>query len=80
MVSQYQLEEVIAWAIHLKYIQAVLKEFDNIATPKEDFLIWYFQIGLRPFIYTQLNKQNRGLDSWQEIIKKVINAKAKIDY
>lgn len=38
---QYQLEEIIDWAAHLKYFQAIVKEFDHIVTLREIFLICY---------------------------------------
>lgn len=50
MTSQYQLEEVINWAIHLEHLQVILKKFDTAATPNKDLLIRYFQNSLRPSI------------------------------
>lgn len=53
----------------MKHLQFIFKEFDNIATPTNDFLIWYFQYGLRPTVRGQLDKRNRNLDDWQVIVK-----------
>lgn len=62
------------WAAYLEYLQTVLKEFDLIAAPNKNVLIWYFQNGLRPSIQSQNDKRGRDLDTWQEAIKKPIEA------
>ena len=48
--SQYQLEEVLNWAAHLKYLQAVLREFDPAAIPNEEIIIRYFREDLKPSV------------------------------
>ena len=75
--SQYQQEDVLDWATHLEHLQAVLQEFDSIAAPNKDTIIRYFQEGLRPSIQAQLDVKDRDLDSWDEVVDKTINAKAK---
>ena len=75
--SQYQLEEVLNWAAHLKHLQAVLREFDPAATPNEEIMIRYFQEGLRPSVRAQLDARGRDLDSWEEAVEKAVNAEAK---
>ena len=44
--SQYQQEDVLDWAAHLKHMQAILLEFDSVAAPNEDTMIQYFRKGL----------------------------------
>ena len=75
--SQYQQEDVLDWAAHLEHLQAVLREFDSVAAPNDDSLIWYFREGLRPSIRAQLDARGRELDSWDEVVEKTINAEAK---
>ena len=48
--SQYQLEEVMDWAVHLEHLQTVLREFDANAVISEPVLIRLFRDGLRPSI------------------------------
>ena len=48
--SEYQLEEVQDWAVHLEYLQSILMEFDADFAPSEAFLGQYFYEGLRPSI------------------------------
>ncbi len=48
--SQYPQKEVLDWAAHLKYLQAVIKEFDPTSASNKTTLIHYFQEGLRPSI------------------------------
>lgn len=79
IASYYQLEEVIDWAAHLEYLQAVLIEFNITVAPNKDLLIWYFRHSLEFFIWAQLEKQDWNLEnSWQEVIKRIIDVDAKI--
>ena len=64
-------------AAHLEHLQAVLQEFDSVAAPYEDIMIRYFRKGLRPSIRAQLDVRDRNLDSWDEVVDKTVNAKAK---
>ena len=68
------------WAAYLEYLQTVLKEFDLAAAPTEEVLICYFCNGLRLSIRAQTNKQDQDLDTWEEAIKKTINAEVKAAY
>lgn len=54
---------------YFKYLQAVFKKFDATATINKDFLINYFWDKLKPSICAQLDKQDRDLEKWQDIIK-----------
>ena len=78
--SIYQLEEVLNWTAHLEHLQVVFQEFDPAATPNNEIIIRYFREGLKPSIQTQLDAQGRELDSWEEAIKKMIDAKAKTSF
>ena len=65
------------WAAHLEHLQTVLKEFDSAATPNDKVLICYFRDRLRSFIRAQTDERGRDLDTWEEAIKKVIDAELK---
>ena len=71
--SQYQQEEVQDWASHLKHLQAILIEFDADGAPEESVLIRFFREGLKPSVKAQM--EQRG--SWEELVKKAIDAEAK---
>ncbi len=75
--SQYQQEEVLDWAAHLEYLQAVLKEFDLTSAPNETILIHYFRKGLRPSIRAQLDHRGRDIDVWEEVVEKTGDVEAK---
>ena len=49
-------------AVHLEHLRAVLKKFDPIAISNKETLIRYFQKGLHPFIWAQLDNRGRNLD------------------
>ena len=76
--SQYQLEEVLDWAAHQKHLQVVLQEFDSAATPNKEIMIRYFWEGLKHFVRAQLDARGKDLDSWEEAVKKAVNAEAKV--
>ena len=61
----------------MKQLQSVLRESDSVATPNDDSLIQYFRKSLRPFIHAQLDAQSRDLDSWNEVVEKAVDTKAK---
>ena len=75
--SQHQLEEVLNWAAHLEHLQAVLQEFDPVATPNKETIIRYFREGLKPSVRAQLDTRGRNQDSWEEAVEKAVNAEAK---
>ena len=43
----------------------------------EDTIIKYFWDNLRPSIWAELNAKDKDLNSWDEIVDKTVNAKAK---
>ena len=59
---QYQLEEIFDWAAYLEHLQAVLQEFNPVATLNEEIIIRYFREGLRPSVQAQLDARGRDLD------------------
>lgn len=67
------------WAAYLKYLQAVLKEFDTTAALPDELLIQYLWDSLNPSIRAQLDKCNRNITDWQEVIEQAIDAEAKIN-
>ena len=75
--SKYQLEEVLDWAAHLEYLQAMLKEFDPIYAPNKTTLICYLWEGLCLSIWVQLDHWGRDLDLWEEVVEKAGDAEAK---
>ncbi len=75
--SQYQQEEVLDWATYLEYLQAMLKEFDPSGAPNKTTLIRYFQEGLSPSIWAQLDHRGRDLDDWEEVVEKAGDVEAK---
>lgn len=60
------------------YLQSILKEFNGVITPINNFLIWYFRDDLKRFICAQLDKRDRNLDNQQAVIEQTLDAKAKV--
>lgn len=61
------------WAAYLNHLQAVLEEFDLIAAPNKDVLIWYIWNSFRPLTRAQLDKQDCDFDNCDNAIKKAID-------
>ena len=40
-------------------------------------MIWYFRKSLRPSVWVKIEQRDRELDSFEEIVEKAIDAKAK---
>ena len=65
------------WAFHLEHVQSILQEFDKEGALEEFDLIWFFREGFRPSIKAQIEQRGREHDSWEELVKKAIDAEAK---
>ena len=75
--SQYQLEEVYNRASHLKHLQSILLEYDPFAVPTEVTIVRYFEEGLKPSIKAEMDQDNSQLVDYEELVAKVVRAKAK---
>ena len=73
---QYQDKSVQDWATQLKYLKSILIEFDPDCAPEENTMIWYIKEGLRPLVQVKIEQHGRLLDSFEEMVKKAVNAKA----
>lgn len=60
-----------------EHLQAIFIEFDANGAPKESDLIRFFCEGLKPLIKAQMEQRGQELDSWDELVEKAIDAKAK---
>ena len=75
--SQYQKEEVMDWAFHLEYLQAILIEFDAKRAPKESNLMLSFEHGLKPSIELYIEDLGLGTQSWEKLVEMAKRAEAK---
>ena len=65
------------WAAYLEYLQSILIEFDSKWAPKEGTMIWYFRKVLRLSVIVEMEQRGRELDSFEELVEKVVDAEAK---
>ena len=75
--SQYQDKSVEDWAAQLNYLQFILIEFDPDCAPEERTIIWYFREGLWPSVKVKTEQRDRELNTFKEIVEKVVDAEAK---
>ena len=75
--SQYQDKLVKDWAAHVEYLQSILIEFDPEYAPEEDTMIRYFWKGLCPLVRVKIEQRGQELDSFEELVKKAVDAEAK---
>ena len=75
--SQYMDKLVQDWAAHLNYLQSILIKFDPDCPLEKGTMIQYFREGLRPSMQVKMEQRGQKLNSFEEIVKKAIDAKAK---
>ena len=75
--SQYQLEEAYDWASYFKHLQSIFIEFDPAVIPTKSMMVRYFEEGLKPFIKAKMDQDATHLDDYEELVAKVVRAKAK---
>ena len=75
--SPYQAESVLDWATYLEHLQSILLEYDPAGVPEEPTILRYFRKGLRPFIQVKLDHQDLELESFEQLVKKVVEVKDK---
>ena len=52
-------------------------EFDPECAPEESTMIRYFRKGFRPLVRVKIEQRGQELDSFEELVKKAVDAKAK---
>lgn len=65
------------WVSYFEYLQSILLEFDATGAPTEPIMVRYFKKGLKPFIKAKINQDAYQLDSFEELVTKVVKAEAK---
>ena len=75
--SQYQAESVLDWAAHLEYLQSILLEYDPVGAPTKPTMLRYFREGLKPSILAELEHRDLELESFDQMVKKAVDAEAK---
>lgn len=74
---QYQLESILDWAAHLKHLQFILLKYDLTGAPNKSTMLKYFRKSLKLFILAELDHWELKLESFNQMIKKVIRVEAK---
>ena len=76
--SQYQLKKVYDWASHLEHFQSILTEVDLTTAFTKSRMVRYFEKGLKPSIKAKIDQDATYLENYEELVAKVIRAKAKV--
>lgn len=63
---------------HLKYLQSILLKYNQVRALTKSIIPKYFWKYLKPSILAKLEHQNLELKSFNQMVKKAINAKAKV--
>ena len=75
--SQYQAESVLDWAAHLEHLQPILLEYNPVEVSTKPTMLRYFREGLKPSVLAKLEHRDLELETFDQIVKKAVNAKAK---
>ena len=65
------------WASYLEHLKSILQKFDEEGAPEKSELIRFFREGFRPLVKAQIKQRGREHDSWEVLVKKSIDTKAK---
>ena len=75
---QYQAKSVLDWVAHLEHLQSILLEYDPVGAPIKSTMLRYFREGLTPSVLAELKYRDLELKSFNQMVKKAVNAKAKL--
>ena len=75
--SQYQAKFVLDWVAHLEHLQSILLEYNPVRTPTESTMLRYIREGLKPSVLAELGYRDLELESFNQMVKKVVDAKTK---
>ena len=68
---------MLDWAAHLEHLQSILFEYDLVGAPTKPTMLRYFWKGLKPLVLAELEHQDLELESFDQMVKKAVNAEAK---
>ena len=68
---------MLEWAAYLEHLQLILLLYDPVGAPTKPMILRYFQKGLRTSILAELQNEDHELESFVQIVKKAVVAKAK---
>ena len=68
---------MLDWATYLEYLQSILLEYDPIGAPTKSTMLRYFWEDLKPLVLAELEHQDLGLERFDQMVKKAVNANAK---
>ena len=75
---QYQAKSVLDWTAHLEYLQSILLEYDTVGALTKLTMLRYFRENLKPLILAELEHQDLELKSFNQMVKKTVDAKVKV--
>ena len=64
------------WGAHLEFLRSILTKFDANWALAKATMIRIFQEDFWPSVRVEMNQCNRKLDSFKEIIERVVNVEA----
>ena len=68
---------MLDWAAHLEHFQSILFKYNLVGALTKPTMLRYFQKGPKPFILAKLKQQDLELESFNQMIKKAVDVKAK---
>ena len=68
---------MLDWDAHLKHLQSILLEYNLVGASIKPTILRYFREGLKLFVLAELEHQDLKLESFDQMVKKAVNAEAK---
>ena len=69
---------MLDWTDYLEHLQSILLKYDLVRAPTKLTILKYFQEGLKLSILTKLEYQDLELESFNQMVKKTVNAEANL--
>ena len=68
---------MLDWAAHLEYLQSILLEYNLVKASIKPIMLRYFWKNSKLLILAELKYHDLELESFDQMVKKTINVKAK---
>ena len=69
---------MLDWVAHLEHLQSILFKYDPVGATTKPTMLRYFCKDLKPSILAELKHQDLELKSFNQMLKKTVNVKAKV--
>ena len=71
---------MLDWAANPEHLQSILLKYNPVGASTKPTMLKSFQKDLKPFVLAELEYRDLELESFDQMVKKAVNAKAKLAF